>query len=72
MYCLTANRIKQDIFTVTVSQSKHVAHHGHDCRRTNVRRTSTVPEGNQNIAWGPRDACQTHLQTDNAQSLHHR
>jgi len=50
MYCLTANRIKQDIFTVTVSQSKHVAHHGHDCRRTNVRRTSTVPEGNQNIA----------------------
>ncbi len=46
----TSERVKEDVFSVAISQTQDVAHHGHHSSRAAVRRTTAVPVNTMNIS----------------------
>lgn len=47
MYTFTRERIKEDIFSMAISQTQDVAHHGHNSSRAAVRGATAVPENSK-------------------------
>lgn len=50
MNTFPSERVKEDVFSVTISQTQDVAHHGHHSSGAAVRRATAVPV-NINNTW---------------------
>lgn len=49
MYTFTRERIEEDIFSMPISQTQDVAHHGHNSSRAAVRGAAAVPENSKKL-----------------------
>lgn len=47
MYTFTRERIEEDIFSMSISQTQDVAHHGHNSSGAAVRGATAVPENSK-------------------------
>lgn len=51
MNTFPSERVKEDVFSVAISQTQDVAHHGHYSSRTAVRRATAVPKKTVTISF---------------------